>query len=79
MDSRTIEEQRNALREQNEKLQGSIKSQDTIIQRLSNEEVKLFEELEKYKKAFEDIFEKNVSAEWEKFLESSNKSADEIP
>lgn len=79
MDYRTVEEQRNALREQNEKLQGSIKSQDTIIRRLSKEETSLYAELEKYKKAFDEIFTKNASGEWEKFLEESGKDADDIP
>ena len=49
MESRSVEEQRNALREQNEKLQGSIRSQDLIIQRLSKEEKTLFDKMNEYK------------------------------
>ena len=82
MESRSVEEQRNALREQNEKLQGSIRSQDMIIQRLSKEEKTLFDKMNEYKKAFEDIFDKNAAGAWESYsetLKEEGKDPDEAP
>ncbi len=69
-------EQRNALREQNEKLQGSVRSQETIINHLSEEEVEVINDRDKYKKAFEEIFDKNVGLQWEKFVEDSKTEID---
>lgn len=57
----------NALREQNEKLQGSIKILKATNEDLSVTCERLDKEKKKWKDAFETIFTNNIGARWEEF------------
>lgn len=63
----------NALREQNEKLQGSIKILKATNEDLSVTCERLDKEKKKWKDAFETIFTNNIGARWEEF-EDKQKS-----
>lgn len=63
----------NILREQNEKLQGSIKVLQATNENLSVTVAKIKEEKEKFKKAFETIFISNIGNAWEQYSDSQKQ------
>lgn len=64
----------NVLREQNEKLQGSIMVLQATAEDLNTAVEKLKSERDMYKKAFNTIFTSNIGSAWEKYPEEKKKT-----
>ena len=63
----------NALKEQNDKLIGSMKSLEATNEHLVVTNEKLKEDLAKTKKAFDEVFLKNIGGAWESYDEDKKK------
>lgn len=63
----------NALREQNDKLQGSIKILQANNESMQIKIDEIVKERDMYKKGFEDIFIKNIGSSWDKLDDKSKK------
>ena len=72
-DSMDLKRRYNVLREQNEKLQGSIKVLQATIEDLTVSQEKTEGEKNRYKKAFEDVFVNNIGNAWEKIPDEQKK------